>query len=584
MTDATLVLRDSRRLPGVNLLFDGPGAVLDVGFPDSEGDRVVALWQAHLARILGALHWPKAVVRVRRVPGGASLFFSAPLDALYAATEVNEWAWHAAVAEAGGTAVPATADGVAALTPFITREREPKLVALRAAAQERGLSFHVDHRAISVGSGKGHRQWPVTDPRRPEAPPLSTVRWNGTHDVPQVLVTGSNGKTTTVRLLASIVRAWGKVPGSSSTDRIMVGEDVVETGDWSGPMGARAVLRDARVEVAILETARGGILRRGLAVGRADAAVVTNVAEDHVGEWGIGDVRGIAEAKLVVGHVVPRLVVNAEDDVLVEVLEAKRARGQIRADIGWFALDPAHPRIRSARRAGGTVAVLEDGALVFSRGDRRTVVVPAAEVPITLGGVARFNIANALGAILAASAIGVPRAAIAAGLRAFRGTPQENPGRIHRFELGATVIVDFAHNPHGLRALIQAAAALPAKRRAIILGQAGDRDDASIRGLARETWPWRPDLVVLKEMPEHLRGRMAGEATGLLKNEFLHLGAPRGIFLHADSELEAVRDALAWARPGDVVLLPVHAQRDAVLALMERLEVGGWRAGGPLPG
>jgi UDP-N-acetylmuramyl tripeptide synthase len=147
----------------------------------------------------------------------------------------------------------------------------------------------------------------------------------------------------------------------------------------------------------------------------------------------------------------------------------------------------------------------------------------------------------------------------------------------------APCIVDFAHNPHGQRALIQTAQALPARRKAIILGQAGDRDDASIRGLARETWPWRPDLIVLKEMPEHLRGRKPGETTGILKDKFIRLGAPRGIFLHADSELEAVRDALAWAREGDLVLLPVHAQRDEVLALMERLEVRGWKAGAALP-
>jgi UDP-N-acetylmuramyl tripeptide synthase len=577
------VLHDSRRLPGVNLFFDGPGAVLDVGFPDGEGGRMVALWQSHLARILGALHWPKAVVRVRRFPGGASLFFSAPLDGLYAATEVNEWAWHAAVAEAGGHEVPSTAGGVATLTSFIEREREPKLLALRAAAQERGLSFHVDHLGVSVGSGTGVKTWPVRDPRRPEAPPLSTVRWAGIRDVPQVLVTGSNGKTTTVRLLASIARAWGRVPGSSSTDRIMVGEAIVDAGDWSGPMGARVVLRDPRVEVAILETARGGILRRGLAVTRADAAIVTNIAEDHFGEWGITDLPGIAETKLVVGRVVPRLVVNAEDPVLVETLGREQRRGHIKATVGWFALDPGHALVLAARRRNGTVAVLEDGDLVFYRGDRRTVVVGAKDVPVTLGGVARFNIANALGAILLASAIGIHREAIVAGLKAFRGTPRENPGRSHLFDFGATVLVDFAHNPHGQRALIETAQAMPAQRKAIILGQAGDRDDASIRGLARETWPWRPDLVVLKEMERHLRGRQKGEATGLLRDEFLALGASERILAQADSELEAVRHALAWARPGDLVLLPVHAQRDEVLALMGRLVGGGWWGGEALP-
>src|SRR6185369_12860388 len=185
--------------------------------------------------------------------------------------------------------------------------------------------------------------WGARSSDAPAAPDPRDVDWKRAHDVPIVLVTGSNGETTTVRLLASVIKAWGRVPGLSSTDNIVIGDDVVDSGDWSGPMGARAVLRDRRVQVALLETARGGILRRGLSVERADAAIVTNVAEDHFGEWGIFDLHGIAETKLVVGQVVPRLALNAEDPVLVETLETTRRTGRIQAEIGYFALDPAHP-------------------------------------------------------------------------------------------------------------------------------------------------------------------------------------------------------------------------------------------------
>ena len=575
-------LRDSRRLPGVNLLYDGPGAVIDVAFSDADGDALVRRWQRHLARARSALAWPPAEVRVRRFPGGASLFFSAPIDALYAATEVNEWAWHAAAAESAGQSLSLD-DALPDLRGFIERERAPALAALQAEAARRGVSFHVDHKGVSVGSGTGSKTWPAADPKRPVAPPPDRVPWSQVRDVPTVLVTGSNGKTTTVRLLASIVRAWGRLPGYCSTDHIVIGHEVADAGDWSGPMGARWVLRDPRVEVAILETARGGILRRGLATAAADAAIVTNVAEDHFGEWGITDLSGIAATKLVVGHVARRLAINAEDPVLVDQLKAQRAEGRIKADIGYFALDPANPLVAARRTANGTVAFLDHGRLVFARGKKQVDVCAAADVPITLGGLARYNIANALGAILLASAIGVPRDAIALGLRTFRGTPRENPGRSHLYDFGAKVIVDFAHNPHGQSALIETAQAMPARRRAIVLGQAGDRDDASIRALARATWPWRPDLVVLKEMEKYLRGRQKGEATTLIRDELVALGAGETIFAHADTELEAVRAALAWARPGDLVLLPTHAQRDEVLALMERLEQSRWTAGEVLP-
>jgi len=540
----------------------------------------VARWQGAARRMLDALGWSGSVTKHRRFPGGAALFLSAPIDRLYAATDINEWAWAAATSADD----PPLDAGAAELRARLATEATPALLELQRAARDRQVTFTTDHKATSVGGGTGSRVWTAEDSRHPAAPSPGTVDWRAVHDIPMVLVTGSNGKTTTVRLLASIIKAWGRTPGLCSTDNIVIGDDVVDRGDWSGPMGARAVLRDPRVEVALLETARGGILRRGLGVERADAAIVTNVAEDHFGEWGIFDLRGIAETKLVVGHVVPRLVINAEDPVLVETLETARRAGSIQADVGFFALDPAHPVVARHMASGGTAAIFDGSDLLFVHRRRASRVVHAADVPITLGGVARFNVANALGAILLASAIGVPKAAIAEGLRRFKGTPRENPGRGHLYDFGGLkVLVDFAHNPHGMRALIETAQALPARRRLVILGQAGDRDDESIRGLARETWPWRPDRIILKEMAIYLRGRQKGEATGLLEDEFRLLGATDAVFARAESELEAVRAALTEARAGDLVLLPIHAERDAVITLMETLAAQRWIPGGELP-
>ena len=575
------MIRDSRRLPGIHLLANEPGAILDVTLRDEDDERI-GLWRAQLARMLAALGWTGNAVRWRRFPGGASLFFSAPPDALYSSTEINEWAWRAAEMVARGEAEPPLEPELSRLKAELKKEQTPDIGFLLDAAKRHNVSCNIDHKAFSVGSGTGSQMWPAPDRRRPGCPP--PVRWGEVHDVPTVLVTGSNGKTTTVRLMASVVRASGKVPGYCTTDHVVIGQRAVEEGDWSGPMGARAVLRNRQVEVAILETARGGILRRGLASTKADAAIVTNIAEDHFGEWGITNLMGIAETKLVVGRIVPRLVLNAEDDVLMETVKIEKAKGRITADLGLFALDAGHPRVSDHIAVGNTAAVLYGGDLLFFHKRRATKIIAARDVPLSLGGAARYNIANALGVILLASAIGIHRDAIARGLASFKGTPDENPGRSHLFEFGGLkVIVDFAHNPHGMRALIETAQAMPAKRKAVILGQAGDRDDESIRGLATETWPWRPDLVVLKEMERFLRGRKEGESTTIIRDEFLRLGAKESMFRHQKSELLAVREALEWAQDGDLVLLPTHAERDAVLALMQKLQHSGWRAGQPLP-
>lgn len=559
-------VRDSRRLPGVSLLADVPGAVLDVASGDAEAPPLIAAWEHHARAMLDALGWGGERTRVRRFPGGASLFLSAPIDALYTATEINEWAWDAAERGTDGGDTPDLAAGADVLRRAIVREANPALLALRDAAKQHRVTFCADHMATSVGSGAGSRTFATNEP----LPTPHSLDWTTIRDVPIVLITGSNGKTTTARLLAAVARAWGRTPGLCTTDNIVVGTETVDTGDWSGPMGARAVLRDTRVEVAILETARGGILRRGLALGQADAAIVTNIAEDHFGEWGITTLAGIADTKLVVGKVAKRLVLNADDPVLAVRAMMVKASGGLRAPIQWTALDPANDMLRAHLAGGGDGAYLAQDQLVLERRGHPEIVAAIGEVPITLGGAARFNVSNALGVIGLASALGVPVDRIARGLAAFRGSPAENPGRGHLFEVGgARVIVDFAHNPHGMRALIETAQALPARRRLVILGQAGDRDDASIRGLARETWPWRPDRVILKEMERYLRGRQPGDATGLIKDEFLKLGADPAIFRHATSEFEAVEAALAEAEPGDLVLLPVHAERERVLALLE---------------
>ncbi|HXO20855.1 MAG TPA: cyanophycin synthetase, partial [Thermoanaerobaculia bacterium] len=215
-------------------------------------------------------------------------------------------------------------------------------------------------------------------------------------------------------------------------------------------------------------------------------------------------------------------------------------------------------------------AFLDGEELVLARGGRRETVARVDEVPIAHGGAARYNLANALGAIGLAAALGLSPEHMARGLAAVRGTAADNPGRANLFAIGGfRVLLDYAHNPHGLAALLDLAASFPAARRLIVLGQAGDRDDDAIRELARIAWRARPDRVVIKEMPSLLRGRAAGEVPAILADELARQGAPPAAIVKAGSEPEAVRQALAWARPGDLLILLVHTDREEAFEILE---------------
>jgi cyanophycin synthetase len=570
-------LRDSRRLTGRSLLLEGPGAVIDASTAGADPERVVDAWRRHAREVLEAVGWGDEPAAVAVHPGGVSLAIGAPQDCLYAATEVNEWAWDAAVAELSGDAPLVLDEDLDRLKALIAEERNPRLIALRDAAARAGVAFLADRRTVSVGTGTGCISWDAD-----EVPDPASVDWARVHDVPTALVTGTNGKTTTVRLLAAMVAAAGKAAGFSTTDEVAVAGETVERGDFSGPEGARLVLRDGRVEVAVLETARGGILRRGLVIASAHVAVVTNVSEDHLGDLGVHDLAGLARAKLLVAAAVRpdgRVVLNAEDPALAG------AGGALRTPVTWFALDPSAPRVREAILSGGRAAILDAGRFVLARGSERIPLGRVEEAPLTMGGAARFNVANALAAIAAADALGIGERAIASALRSFGRDEGANEGRgVIREVGGARVLVDFAHNPSAVAALAELAAQLPAERRLVLLGQAGDRDDDAIRALVRTSCGMRPQRAVIKEMTGLLRGRAPGELPALIRDELLRCGIADDAIDHfAPSEYEGVRRALEWARAGDLLVLPIHKERPRVEALLAHLAGTGWRAGDPVP-
>jgi UDP-N-acetylmuramyl tripeptide synthase len=561
MTDDA-ILTDSRRLPGPNRLFDRPGAVVDVVLPEAHAEAIIEAWRRRIVEVLGAVGWEGEEVRALRFPGGASLAFTAPVDSLYAATEVNEWAWAAALTDATAVpAPPALAEAARDLRAKIVAERNPALLALLDAARDHRVACVRDDRIVSVGLGTGSRSFPAD-----ALPDPASLDWSRIHDVPTALVTGLNGKTTTVRLIAAMARADGRRTGWSCTEGVYVDGESLGTGDFSGPEGARMVVRDSRVEAAVLETARGGMLRRGLAIEHAQVAVVTNIAADHFGEFGVHDLAALTEAKLVVAKAIGpagRVVLNADDPHLVE------AAATLRAPLAWFGFDPSGEVLSRAASVGLPVATLQGETLVLRQGNETTALLPLDEIPLAMGGVARHNVANALAASVAAWCLGLSPEAIRGALRSFGIRVGENLGRGNLFDYrGARILLDYAHNPHGMDALAALSRHLSAARRLVLIGQAGDRDDDAIRALARSACAVQPDRVIIKEMASYLRGRPEGQIPALMREEFELAGIPAAAITVSQGELAGVREALAWAREGDLLVLTVHAERPAVLELL----------------
>jgi len=536
---------DARRLTGPSLIFDGPGAILDVSCSAEEADRLIPVWRANVERMLAELGWSDTEFSSRKLLGGVSMAFSAPIDALYAASEINEWAWATSAHELGeDVELPEFQETADTIRNSIAEEANPPLMRLIEDAASHGKTLLWDDDEVSVGLGSGSKTWAVR-----EIP--DELEWDQHHDVPIGLVTGTNGKTTTVRLATHIARAAGKNVGLSSTDWIAVNERVIDRGDWAGPGGARAVLREQEVDVAVLESARGGLLRRGLGVDRADAALITNIAEDHLGDFGSQNLAELLDIKWIISRAVReagRLILNADDALL-----RAKAR-EYDGTLVWFSLDPDNELIAAASRDGDLCFLYEGNELLKVEAGKRELICHSDEIPISMGGAARHNVANSLSAAALTYCLGFSIDAIRDGLKTME--QDENPGRCNIHELdGKKVLIDFAHNPAAMHALFDMAVAIPAKRRVLCFGQAGDRPDDLIREMTRDAWAIGLDQVMISELADYHRGREHGDIFAVIKDQLLAAGANASQVQHHEEEIESFTAALEWAEPGDLVIM-----------------------------
>jgi cyanophycin synthetase len=425
----------------------------------------------------------------------------------------------------------------------------------------------VDGVIVEVNAAPGFRMHVAPSrglPRNVAAPVLDMLFPPGKPSrIPILAVTGTNGKTTTTRLLAHIYRQTGKNVGYTTTDAIYINEYLVEKGDNTGPYSASVILKDPTVEVAVLETARGGILRSGLAFDTCDVGVVLNVAADHLGLGDINTIEQMAKVKAVVAEVVSAqgyAVLNADDPLVAAMAE------NVKAKVAYFSMNPENPIILNQMRRDGLAAVYEDGYLSILEGKWTLRIEQAINVPGTMGGMAPFMIANALAASLAAFVNGVDIELIRQGLRTFVLSADQTPGRMNLFNLGTHhALVDYAHNPASYEAIGGFVSNWKGQRLGVI-GGPGDRRDEDLMELG-EIASRVFDRIIIKE-DDDKRGRESGSAADFILKGVLQSNSTvqTEVILN---ETEALETALTQVEPGGlVVIFPESVSR--AIAHIER--------------
>lgn len=395
-------------------------------------------------------------------------------------------------------------------------------------------------------------------------PPGANVR------IPIIAITGTNGKTTTTRLTAHIMKQTGSTVGYTTTDGVYIKNELMMKGDCTGPVSAEFVLKDPTVEIAVLECARGGILRAGLGFHHCNVAVVTNVAGDHLGLGGIDTIEKLARVKAVVPKTVFKdgyAVLNADDDLVYAMRE------ELDCKIVLFSIQENNPRIKAHCDKGGLAAVYENGFITILKGNWKIRVDRAADVPITFNGTAEFNISNTLGAVLAAYVSDVSLENIRTALETFVPSPALTPGRMNIFKFrDFTVMLDYAHNTHGMQAIGKFVAQVNASHKVGIVAGVGDRRDEDTISLGEEAARTFDEIIIRQD--KNMRGRSPEEIIGLIQKGIGNV-SPEKVVHVIPKEREAIDFAIRNARKDSFITIISDVIPDALDQVKEYKEQEG---------
>jgi len=382
--------------------------------------------------------------------------------------------------------------------------------------------------------------------------------------IPIFAITGTNGKTTTTRLIAHILRNSGRSVGFTTTDGTYIGNERIVPGDNTGPVSAQLVLKDPTVDVAVLETARGGIIRSGLGFDHADIGVVLNVAADHLGLKDVNTLEDLARVKSVVPRAVGKrgyAVLNAEDELVYRMKEL------VDGKVVCFSMDENHPNIRRRAERGRVSCVYENGYVTILKGKWKVRVEKAANIPLTYGGRAEFMVQNVLAATLACFVHGVSIEDIRVGLTTFNAGTAQTPGRLNFIEVGhVTVLMDYAHNPAGFRGLTDFVTKLPNKYRTVVINVPGDRRDDDFREMGKIAGEFFDRIVI--RAGHYLRGREAKEAAQLIQEGIASSGKDPQVRVIPDSR-DSIHHAIKYGRKGELVVTLADVVPDDIAYVQE---------------
>ncbi|NLN32608.1 MAG: cyanophycin synthetase [Flavobacteriaceae bacterium] len=366
--------------------------------------------------------------------------------------------------------------------------------------------------------------------------------------IPIIAVTGTNGKTTTTRLIAHMVKNKGYRVGFTTSDGIYIQNHLLEKGDTTGPYSAEYILKDPTVEFAVLETARGGILRAGLGFSRCDIAVVTNIQEDHLGLSDIHTLEDLARVKSVVARSVKNdgwAILNADDEYCLKIAK------ELDCNIAYFSLDENQPHVQALSRAGKIVAVYENGYVTVKKGDWKIRIEKVTQIPLTVGGKAKFMIANALAATLAGYLTGFHSEDLSLSLQTFIPSAAQTPGRMNIFNFkNFKIMIDFAHNPQSYLAIEDFLSNIDSPHKIGIIAGVGDRRDEDIKECGKIAGRMFDHIIIRQE--KHLRGRTEDEIIGLIL-EGIQESNKDITYEIIPKEIEAIKHAINNAKEGTFI-------------------------------